>query len=630
MTAKARVRLEAVGKEAVRQALTGIDRQTAQSNQRRVRAVNRLEREEKESLKSVAREQKSAEREKERAQRNAHRKWVRRLREQTREAKKSAREQARAQTMAQRQRRVVAGAIFGGAAAGIRAGYGRVQAYGGALGQLGREELVATSFRNRGNAARLAARRGTDTGELLGRVNDVAQETGVPQEDLISGLSTAQARFASNFDFFEENLERLAQAARASGQPLEVVIGAIGKLADADPSLTAEDLLQSINLLTALGSAGKVEFGELAASFGQLLGVFQRDSGLHGEELVQNFGILASMMAAGGTTDRQSATRMERMVAEMNQPRTIERMNGLLGRGRNADSPIHVNGDIEQGLDMPAVFDLLRNPELQTQEAARTIFRGVEARQGFGTLQTAAGDESLMTGLRGATAESGAAEIAAIVAAVDEGSMHEANRIGINQIASFENAGGTEQEFVTNMVSAASTIGEYEAAHLGAIEALGGLKDILMGIGGTAIGLKMLGIGGGAAAGGAAAAAAGGGAVGISALFSAPVAAAAAAGVVMGTAIDGLTEYLSGQSLSSRIGEQAFNEDELREGRAPVQYTDERGVGGAGSGGIRADGTPAVFRLHPDSVAAMGAATAGAVNSQTRRQDGGAGRGHGS
>jgi len=633
MTANAKVRLTVEGDRDVKQALSGIDRQVQKGNRARAASAATTARTEQTALNRTGRVVETNARKRDRLETDGHRKRIRHSQDESREAQRTAREQARTERTAQRRRSAVqvGGAIAGGVMNAGRHALSRVDALGGAMtARMTNEQIMAQGVTLREAVTRLAVRRGSDPMELNQRINNAAVSTATPQVELVAGLQQAQARFAPSFDFFSENLESLANTARASGAPLEVVIDALGKLKDAAPNMTNDQLLNAANTMIAMGNEGKVEFAEMSAAFGPVFGSLQRNSGLEGDPLVRSTGMLASMLASGGQADAQSATIIERMMTELNQPGVITAINEAQGlRGRAADydrgalSPFHNNGRIDDGIDMEKLFEVLASEGMSTMAARLDVFKSEESRRGLGILQTALGDEQLMANLRGATSEQGSQFTHDMLAGLRDQNVTRAQLVPIKQMATYEGQGGLTGSFAEGVLSTTEVIAEYSTAHMAAIESLELFAELLKGIVGIGLGMKLLGLGGGAAG----AAGIGGASVGaLGASAALPVIIAGATGAGVGLFINDAFEEATGQSIGASI----YEYDQMMAGRHVDQRTDVRGLSDRPAdrvyaGGIKAR-TVIKVELTPASAAAIGNATAEARTTQGRREEGGAAR----
>lgn len=625
MSAKARVRLEAVGADKLRQALSGIERQSNQANRRQTQGIQRRRRDEITALDAVHTEHEKNARRAAKTDRDMHQRKLRYIREEAREEQQSQRlternaQQARRRAARRTFAASVAGAAFGAGRAAMQTVSGARQTFGL---RSGHDELLTDSMALQRGALTLDAQRELASGTSEGRIHRIAAATGVQQSEVLAADETIQRQFASqNASFDDDTLRGAAEISRALNTPLRDIVTLMGLFGQNLDNLDGSQILELFNVITAIGNVGSIDAGSLSQSLAPNIGEFARATGIEDPvELAAGVARMGTLIKQGGQSDSETSTMMSSLLRSVNDPRVVQRYNRATGRRGNA-SPFHEGGDINGRLNLDMLISALGDEGLN-RTAIASIFTNETSQGAAGVIRDASTNETLMRDMNNATAADGAAFIADVNERFDGQAFGRMEHQRAQNLATFN----PDNAFSSALEEAAGYFSELEAEFP---EVIGGLKlfgEAVTNIAGTLLGMKMLGVGGATAAAGGGAAAAGG--MGLAALFP-----AVGAGMGLGALGDYLTEGLTGMSATQRVDAARNGEEQVY---SPfVHELNERffGGGGSGSGGggaMRSGGGPVTVRMDPDTTRALGDATASALTTQSRRQEGGAARRGGS
>lgn len=365
-------------REAVRTADTATkaklkaDREIARSAEKTARDLDRL-----------------AQREADRWQKMAQASANERIRQQkrvTEEAKREAAKQAAQATRLNEDRRGMvrrAGGVVGAVAAGALAG-GMVAA-GTARSISGvkdvRERITsANEFRERlviaTNQAGMSPQdREAAQGKILGASVDTGKDIG----ELMSVLETGQAQF-NNLKFFADNIGEIAKLSKAAGADTGEFATALGYAQQAF-GLTGEEAMEAAYLMKASADKGSVELSNFARDFAASAGIFAMNTGQKGLSGVRSYLGTAQGVATGGFGSAESATRMERLVTDLND---VEVQKGLKGIG------IKNISDKSGRIDIGSVISQLSgNKKFQNAGTRQGIFKEVRSLQAIEALVAA-------------------------------------------------------------------------------------------------------------------------------------------------------------------------------------------------------------------------------------------------
>lgn len=405
----------------------------------------------------------------------------------------------------------------GGALASGLMGVGsaRMSEFRGALGVGTPTELVPRFIQNQQNLIRLAGNAGADPAALIERVSSVSRSTSTSSSDLIAGLSMAHNRF-TDLDFFVENLEDIANAARAAGAPVEDFVGAIGEFRR-QMGVSAEDTNELIGAMFSAAQAGSIESGNIASDFSSLIGAFSRARyGREGEGTGGMGGAreaLAVFEALGASGERSApvATLASNLLSSLNNSAVRRRFRS---HGVNiADSSGHLNpmADI---LDAVHSSEYLRNPE-----HLATIMPDRQARDAMGALLTSydnTGSNPIRDLMAATDAGAGNLAISNINEALSGSSSGEALALAVNQEAGMLENGDALVQAMTSLVGPMAELSGRFPALTVAVESLASSMGVVASVlGGRAIMTAAMGGGGAAVAGGGAGAVGSAGASGL-------------------------------------------------------------------------------------------------------------------
>lgn len=630
MTAKARVRLEAVGADKLRQALSGIERQTNQANRRQTQGIQRRRRDEVTALDAVHSEHEKNARRAAKTDRDMHQRKLRYIREESREEQQSQRlternaQQARRRAARRTFAASVAGAAFGAGRAAMQTISGARQTFGL---RSGHDELLTDSMTLQRGASRLDAQRELASGASERRIHSIATSTGVQQSEILAADETIQEQFASqNASFDDDTLRGAAEISRALNTPLRDIVTLMGLFGQNLDNLDGSQILELFNVITAIGNVGSIDAGSLSQSLAPNIGEFARATGIEDPvELAAGVARMGTLIKQGGQSDSETSTMMSSLLRSVNDPRVVQRYNRATGRRGNA-SPFHEGGDINGRLNLDMLIGALGDEGLN-RTAIASIFTNETSQGAAGVIRDASTNETLMRDMNNATAADGAAFIADVNERFDGQTFGRMEHTRARNLETFDRDNG----FSEALEEGAGFFSELEAEYPTAINGLKMFGEALTGAGSLLFGGKMLGLLGGAPAAGGGGALAGSltATAGLGALLNPLTIISALTGGAVGTGINyGLTND-EGMTVSDQLGQVLH--DWLgggdRERSGGLGFTGERGLG---SGGLRSDGSPVTVRMDPDTTRALGDATASALTTQSRRQEGGAARRGGS
>jgi hypothetical protein len=421
--AKAKVKVEG-GSEALK-TIQGVQRATRQAGAEATKAARESER----ASTKAAREQQKAARESERASKNASRAEEKKAKDversakkqadaQIREAKRAERELERIQQREERRWRQLAensarvreqaeqrtartrerysstalrgGARFLGAAtAGVLAG--GVVAAGTARSIAGVQD-VSERVRRANTFQESLIITGTQAGvsrdkrnEIQSRVLTAAEQSGIDPLELAGALESAQKQF-NGFEKFAGIIDELALTAKSSGSNVQELTSALGFIAQANNLTSAEDMVEALNLIVAAAAKGSVEVDNFARDFAASAGIFATNTGQTGIAGVRQFLGVSQGVATGGFGSAESATRVERFAADL-QDKNVAAGLAKLDRGkgvklRGADGTIDIGSVLDQ---------LAASKDFRKASVRQGIFKEVRALQAVEALMAARG-----------------------------------------------------------------------------------------------------------------------------------------------------------------------------------------------------------------------------------------------
>lgn len=429
-----RIRIRTVGQETVQRAVRGItqgarqaareqaqaERQSVREAQQSARARERIAAREAQTRARVAREaaattaqaERTAMRESQREANAIYAMRMRQAREQQRQAERVR--QLRDQQRAQRGR-VEMGVAAGVTGAGIAQATAAMNAYFDAMTQ--RIETLTSAVGGRAGVQDIGQRTATaqdfelqlarSSGEffqgmspeerarqmsdLADEINRVAIASGQSPTELLNVLSTMQERFSA-FGQGRRDLQAIADEAQRTGASMETLaefVGIVGQqLGDTAP--TAQ---RTFDILAEAGLQGSVTPESFAENYGGLLGQFQSQTGLQGEDALRQLLALANVVRPGAQSDSEAATQVHALMGSMGDQRTRDRLREAtgghrVGHGASAHweggtTAIHDDGTIDYPQlirDMSTVHGIGSTNE---------VFRRSEARLAVDTLTRA-------------------------------------------------------------------------------------------------------------------------------------------------------------------------------------------------------------------------------------------------
>lgn len=317
-----------------------------------------------------------------------------------RAAEKSANAQIAAAKKAQSNRRALiagaAGAAFG-AARGAAAAVGRGQSLAGvasleqrlATGGDFRETLIRKS-----NEAGLTEEERT---QLEERLLKASVDTNTSILDLVNGMAQAQTRF-DKFKSFGENIGSIADAAAATGESVEDMVGVLG---------TATNVLQLdekgqrdfLDLLVSTSQRGTIGVGDFSASLAPVLGSFAiatRKEGQSGIDVAREFFATAQVVGTSQAGAAETGTMVQRIIQELQKgdvQKKLKRIGVEVTEGGEVGGELKSLGVITQAL--------ATNEKFQSAITQADIFREVRGRKGLNfMIQAVQNDENAFSKLR--------------------------------------------------------------------------------------------------------------------------------------------------------------------------------------------------------------------------------------
>lgn len=565
MSRDLRIRVRTIGAETARNALRGIVRETTASNAARTRGARQVtgaivsgaRAEERAVVTALQREAQAAQRTSSARQRSARQASDEGIRQARREADGVIREQRRAERNRPRRGAGGAGGGGGGGLGGV-VGAGVMGAangardvvdrYAGAGGVRSREQLLAERADRRQRLIRLNRQMGGERGgwrDIDRQIQETAARTGIPQDELMRGIETAQARFTSAPEVVQ-NLDAYARVSQATGASTEDVVAAMGNARNAY-GLTAEQMPQALAMMVDAGNRGSIDAGELASSFGPALGTIQRGTQMGGlEGLQQTLGV-AEVMGAGGQSASESATMSARFVEALN---TRSTQTALRRAGVNVLDENGAMRPMEQ-----IVADMAGSRLATSPRAMQDAFVNVNARDAAGVLMSQFNQNpDEVRGLFAANAQAGESFVSQTVDEMNADPSADFMRQGIKQEQALVE-GGQEAQLMTTMADLATQMTTLTTQYPIASEALGVFTAGLQQAGGLLALTSALGggggvgsvLGGGALAGGGATA----GGVGLAAALPLLLGGGAALATIGGFAMEQRKYSLEDQRRSS-------------------------------------------------------------------------------
>lgn len=207
--------------------------------------------------------------------------------------------------------------------------------------------------------------------EIRNRVLAVAENRGVDPLELAGALETAQKQF-NGFEKFAGIIDELAVTAKSSGSNIEDLTSALGYITQANNLTSTEDMVEALNLIVAAAAKGSVEVDNFARDFAASAGIFATNTGQTGIEGVRSFVGVAQGVATGGFGSAESATRVERFAADLQD---LKVQNGLRGIGVQG---IGKDGKIDLGVLLES---LATNKKFSKASVRQGIFKEARSLQ---------------------------------------------------------------------------------------------------------------------------------------------------------------------------------------------------------------------------------------------------------
>lgn len=546
-----RVRVVTVGGASINQTLRGATRQARQQGREQVRAAQTSDRQiavsakararsDREAIQDALRAFRSSVRERIRGEREVLRAAQHTQRQIAREAQSSARVRERAERQAARsiareqtaaarrsasvstgRRRMLGGAMVGGALGAVAGGQQLFNTAESSLGLTDPLELMQSFAQLQRQLIRTGSEAGKSQEQIDGMMRSVLQVSRAEQIDpaeLVGGLAVAQESFSA-LDEFRAILPEIARAAEGSGSSVEDLVQTAGALRNIF-GLTGDEMRSLFADMYEQGKQGALGIRAQAEALPAFYSAFGARTGRRGRAGALEGGAFAQVLARGsGLPASQAgevATMAERTIVTLSDPRVAKRLAraGVQiregGSGRRAGNGRLLNMDQIQA-NLAARADMLERPG----SMERIFGRRVEAHRGIQALITARRAEpGLMNQLQNPNTAAGQRGLDVAAQRLHDSAAGQMRRQQIDRVVgSYEQAPDTISTLAAN--SSALSALKTEFPILGA--ALGALTTTLTGFGAGAFVSRFLGTGAvfgaanAAGGGGAAATAAGGG-----------------------------------------------------------------------------------------------------------------------
>jgi len=384
------------------------------------------------------------------------------------------------------------------------------------------------------------------------KILSTAMKFGKDPSEIVEGLAAGQERF-NLLKELTENIDAITAAAKSSQGTVPEFVGMVGSVVSAF-GLAKEEIPKAIDIMIGAARAGAVNPADFASSFSATAGIYATNSGQRGIEGLRQFVGASQGIGAGQFGAAESATRVERLITELSDSKTV---SALKARNINV---FDKNGKIDLG----SVIDQIANSkDMQTPMQRQKVFKEVRASQGLDTLLSQR--QKVLSGQAGAVdfrsmagfdAAKGAEGTSKILGMLEEGGVLDLQRQAIEM----------QKHTIENLKS-------YNDQVISMTKATNKLEKSF---GTLSLWASSIGLGGGIAAGGAllsrltggtaAGAGAAGGArllatlgTGVAAAGAGAVAATVAAGLVVGGAagyaVNETSKHFTGLSVSDRLSD---------------------------------------------------------------------------
>ncbi len=458
------------------------------------------------------------------------------------------------------------GAVAAGALAGGMAAVGTARAVGGYKSVQDRV-TSANEFRERLIGVTSAARLTPEEREATqAKVLAASTATGKDQGELLSVLETGHGQF-NDLRFFADNLKEIATISKVANADTGDFAKAIGSVKQAF-GLTGEEAIQAAYLMKASADKGSVELKDFARDFAASSGIFAQNTKQRGLGGVRQFLGTAQGIATGQFGSAESATRLERFIADINDV-GVRKELGKIGINNVSDA----SGKVDVG----RLLDQLGNSSKFKSAAVRQgIFKETRSLQGVEALMAARerektggvgfrtiagvseteGREAIATGFS-ALSQEGFFKMQVEAAKMQADVTTNLEKYNAQVLRVLEASNKLESAFGSlalwaSAIATSAVVGGVAKLALGNMK--GATGNVAEAAGGSLTGmaidaLKTTGKIGGLAAGG--------GLAGAGVMLGGGVA-AAGAGYAVGSALDSWSENAAGDKWSDRIGNAMF------------------------------------------------------------------------
>lgn len=392
-----------------------------------------------------------------------------------------AREQKHAEMRQGAVRRVMTGAVVGAGVGLARAATGFAEGAAGTLGVQDPRDTILGAKAIREQLTRQLIAAGKDDSfvqDVIAQIDATAKRTVVPQAQIAGAVSKAQSRF-SDPQFVLENMDFLAQAARAAGESVETIaefgltLKQVGKLDNA----AAMRLIQAQFIQ---GAKGSIEVKDFATTFAPSIATFAQDVGASGEEELGQITALAQVLGQSLKNPAEVATSMERLGGRLKQA-SVQKML----RGVGVDIADEKTGKIDRSTG--EIFQQLTSSKaLKNPQVRQKIFSDLLGEGAASTLIAAEGrNAGLYNSISNADPAKGAELIARITGSLDKQALTDVDRMNIEAQSVTLTAKG--DALVKALVSAARTRSDVATGSPLGFEMAGPTMDVIQGIGGGAL-----------------------------------------------------------------------------------------------------------------------------------------------
>lgn len=153
--------------------------------------------------------------------------------------------------------------------------------------------------------------------KVKGRVLEVSKATGVSKEELVAG-SAAFVALTGDGKMASDSMETFAKVTKATGSPIEDVVGAAASLNE-QLGIGAKEFERAFSILIAGGKAGKIELKDMANLTASLAAGYKQFGGSKGIGGVATLGSAFQIVAKNFGSASEAATGLDALMGSILQ-----------------------------------------------------------------------------------------------------------------------------------------------------------------------------------------------------------------------------------------------------------------------------------------------------------------------